>query len=64
MKKIAIALITFYQVAFPYRGNCRFYPTCSQYAKNVIKEHGVIKGGWLTTLRLLSCQPFYTATSN
>ena len=37
---------------------CRFYPTCSQYALIAIKNHGVIKGLWLTLLRLFRCHPW------
>jgi len=58
MKKIAIFLITLYQAFFPIRGHCRYYPTCSQYTKNMIREYGVIKGSWAGFLRILSCQPF------
>lgn len=63
MKQLLITLISTYQLISPLRGHCRFYPTCSQYAKIVIKERGMIKGGWLTLLRLLSCQPFYKVKS-
>lgn len=38
---------------------CRFRPTCSQYAKIVIKEKGVLKGGVLSIIRVLKCQPLY-----
>jgi uncharacterized protein len=37
---------------------CRFYPNCSCYAIDSIKRFGVIKGGYLTTKRLLRCHPF------
>lgn len=58
MKHVLIFLITLYQIFFPIRGYCRFHPTCSQYAKTAISKYGVVKGSWLTILRLLSCQPF------
>lgn len=38
---------------------CRFVPTCSEYAVEVIKTKGIIKGGWLTLKRLSKCHPFY-----
>ncbi len=38
---------------------CRFRPTCSQYAVEAIEHHGVIKGVWLGTWRLLRCHPFH-----
>lgn len=36
---------------------CRFYPSCSNYAIEVIKEWGVIKGSYLTIRRILRCHP-------
>lgn len=36
---------------------CRFTPTCSIYAIEALKEHGLIKGGWLSGKRLLKCHP-------
>lgn len=38
---------------------CRFEPTCSLYAKNVIIEHGFFYGILLTLKRILKCNPFY-----
>ena len=40
------------------RGQCRFSPTCSSYAEVVIREHGALRGGWLTARRLLRCGPW------
>lgn len=37
---------------------CRFYPTCSHYGYEAIYKHGVIKGSWLATTRVLRCNPF------
>ncbi|HSA84487.1 MAG TPA: membrane protein insertion efficiency factor YidD [Patescibacteria group bacterium] len=37
---------------------CRYAVSCSAYAKLVIKEHGVLRGGKMALIRLLSCQPF------
>lgn len=38
--------------------SCRFIPSCSEYAKQSIVNFGVLKGGYLTILRLLKCHPF------
>ncbi|MEZ6017043.1 MAG: membrane protein insertion efficiency factor YidD [Planctomycetota bacterium] len=37
---------------------CRFSPTCSAYAHEAILRHGVLRGGALSTWRILRCQPF------
>jgi uncharacterized protein len=38
---------------------CRFTPTCSQYAVDALSEYGLIRGGWLATVRLLKCGPWH-----
>jgi putative membrane protein insertion efficiency factor len=38
---------------------CRFYPTCSQYAREAVEKHGVGRGVVLSTLRLLRCHPWH-----
>jgi putative membrane protein insertion efficiency factor len=38
---------------------CRFTPTCSQYAVEALTEFGLIRGGWLATVRLLKCGPWH-----
>ena len=55
-----IALIKLYQwIVSPLLGpKCRFTPTCSQYAIEALKKHGVFKGLWLTVKRLGRCHPW------
>lgn len=55
-----IALIKLYQwIISPILGpKCRFTPTCSQYAIEAFKKHGVFKGLWLTVRRLSRCHPW------
>jgi uncharacterized protein len=38
---------------------CRFHPTCSEYMKEAIEKHGVIKGVGLGLHRLSRCHPFH-----
>ncbi|MCF7851630.1 MAG: membrane protein insertion efficiency factor YidD [Simkaniaceae bacterium] len=38
---------------------CRFYPTCSQYALDALKIHGLRHGLYLTIKRLLKCHPWH-----
>lgn len=37
---------------------CRFYPSCSCYARTAIERHGALRGSWLGVSRLLRCHPF------
>ncbi len=37
---------------------CRFTPTCSQYALEAFRRHGVFKGFYLTARRILRCHPW------
>lgn len=39
--------------------SCRFYPSCSMYAREAITRHGVWRGLRLTGWRLLRCHPFH-----
>jgi putative membrane protein insertion efficiency factor len=38
---------------------CRFAPTCSEYARLALLEHGLGRGGWLALRRILKCHPFH-----
>jgi putative membrane protein insertion efficiency factor len=40
--------------------SCRHIPTCSQYAIEALKTHGILKGGWLAFRRVLRCHPWGT----
>ena len=37
---------------------CRFQPSCSEYAREALSGHGVIRGGWLALRRLARCHPW------
>lgn len=58
-KLIALFLIYLYKFCIsPFFPNtCRFLPTCSSYAIQAIKEHGVFKGCVLAVKRILRCNP-------
>lgn len=60
MVKLLVLLITGYQrFISPLLGaNCRFHPTCSHYAVEALKKHGVIKGTAYSVWRILRCNPF------
>ncbi len=63
MKYLLLLFIEFYQYFIsPWLGsNCRFDPTCSDYAKGAINNFGVIIGVFLTIKRLIKCHPFNKA---
>ena len=60
MKKILVAMINFYQkyLSFLLGRNCRFEPTCSQYAKESVEIHGTLIGGYYSLIRILKCGPW------
>ena len=64
VKKILIfplvVLIKFYQLCIsPFTPpSCRYTPTCSQYALEALRKHGLFKGGWLAFRRILRCHPW------
>ena len=60
MRQVLIALVRCYQVVLgPWLGgNCRFHPSCSEYAIEALRLHGAWKGGWLAVKRLARCHPF------
>ena len=61
MRRVAIKVIEFYQIALSplFGSNCRFYPTCSHYAKEAFSQFGFIKGFYLTVKRLCKCHPLH-----
>lgn len=60
MKSLLLRLIKVYQYLLsPWVGNqCRFHPTCSEYARLAIELHGPWKGAWLAMKRLSHCHPY------
>jgi putative membrane protein insertion efficiency factor len=60
MRKLAVILIDIYKkyISPGLPPSCRFYPTCSQYARDAIIKYGVLKGGVMALWRLLRCNPF------
>lgn len=55
-----ILLVRFYRYAIsPLLGaNCRYQPTCSAYAEEALRRHGVLRGGWLALKRISRCNPW------
>jgi uncharacterized protein len=61
LTRLALVGITGYQwLISPLVGSaCRFAPTCSEYARLAVIDHGLIRGFWLAVRRLVRCQPFH-----
>jgi hypothetical protein len=61
MQKILTLLIRGYRYFIsPMLGNnCRFYPSCSEYAMEAIDKHGALRGTRLAGTRLLKCHPWH-----
>jgi putative membrane protein insertion efficiency factor len=59
-KKIAIALVKFYQYSIrPLLPNaCRYQPSCSAYSIEAINKYGALKGSYLGIKRILRCHPW------
>jgi putative membrane protein insertion efficiency factor len=58
---VAVGAIALYQrwVSPVLGARCRFYPSCSQYAREAIGLHGLRRGGWLALRRLGRCHPWH-----
>jgi len=61
MARILIGLIKGYQLLLsPFFGQqCRFSPTCSQYALDALQKHGALYGTFYAIRRLLKCHPWH-----
>ncbi len=59
VKALFVAAIRFYQVvvspSIPSR--CKYYPSCSQYALDAVREYGAVRGLVLAVWRVLRCNP-------
>ncbi len=57
---ILIGLVRFYQAAISSwtPASCRFTPTCSTYAIEALREHGAVRGVWLSARRIARCHPW------
>ncbi|MDB5936423.1 MAG: rane protein insertion efficiency factor YidD [Massilia sp.] len=60
MNKLLVSLLRAYQLLLsPMMGqSCRFYPTCSNYAIEALRTHGVARGSLLSLRRVCKCHPW------
>lgn len=57
---LLVGLIHLYRMTFGLfiGGRCRFYPSCSAYAEQAVREVGVVRGVALAVWRILRCGPW------
>jgi hypothetical protein len=55
-----LGLVWLYRLAVsPWLGNnCRYEPSCSEYAMDALRLHGAFRGGWLAVRRIGRCHPW------
>lgn len=55
-----LGLVWLYRILIsPWLGNnCRFSPSCSQYALDALRTHGAFRGTWLAAKRIGRCHPW------
>jgi len=63
MKKISLYFLKLYKKYIsPLFGavgiHCKYYPTCSEYARQAIEKYGFVKGFFYSIKRILKCNPF------
>ena len=61
MKSLLLLLLRAYKLCVsPFLGqNCRFYPSCSDYAQQAVATHGALRGSLLAGRRLCKCHPWH-----
>lgn len=61
IRKLFILFIVAYQrFISPLKApSCRFYPSCSEYARQSLIKHGAFKGLVKTCWRVCRCHPFH-----
>ena len=60
MKQLLVLLIKGYRYLIsPMLGsNCRFVPSCSEYALEALQRYGALRGGWMAIKRIGRCHPW------
>jgi hypothetical protein len=58
-QRLLLALLTVYKgfISPLFAGSCRYVPSCSEYARLAVIQHGALRGSWLAVRRLARCHP-------
>jgi putative membrane protein insertion efficiency factor len=58
--RVLLRLIAAYRYLLsPWVGSsCRYWPTCSEYAREAVEQHGAARGSYLAARRLARCHPY------
>jgi len=58
-RRAGIAAVRLYQwtLAPVLGGQCRFHPSCSEFAVQALERHGLFRGSWLSLRRVGRCNP-------
>ena len=61
MARLLLGLLSVYHYTLsPLLGrNCRYFPSCSEYAAAALNRHGAVKGSWLALKRICRCHPWH-----
>jgi hypothetical protein len=61
MRRLVAGLIDLYRrlISPLFPAACRFSPTCSQYARQAVLKHGVLRGVSLAAARIARCHPWH-----
>jgi len=61
LRSVALLLVRFYRAAVSpsLPKTCRFAPSCSEYAEEALRRHGLFRALWLIVRRVARCHPFH-----
>ena len=60
MSRVLVLLILLYRVTLGrlLGGQCRYHPSCSQYAIDAVGKYGAVRGSWRAVKRICRCHPW------
>jgi putative membrane protein insertion efficiency factor len=61
VRYLGVALVYVWRYSFGLltpAGSCKYHPSCSQYALDAFRAHGLVKGATLASWRVLRCNPW------